>query len=180
MGLGKVLVMAVAFLSVGWLLAACGSEGEEVGSTSTATDQAAATSADNVINVIANDGERWDYVLDKTSVPAGEVTFVLTNKGKFTHELMVYPAQDMSQVIKEMVSAKKAGESMGHSDEMIKGLVKSLDGEDELEVDPGKSGRFTVKLSPGTYEIGCLIVETTREGTFSHHEKGMHATVTVK
>jgi uncharacterized cupredoxin-like copper-binding protein len=179
--------------------------------------------------------EKWGFTLDRTVVPAGEVTFEVTNDGKFTHELMIYPPQDMSPLMEEMVLAVWAGglpeegaaghdgeadedeaahgddaghddeadddeaahgDEAGHDDEadgdeaahgdgaahweMIEGLVLSLEGEDELVLEPDESGSFTASLTPGTYELGCLIVETVGAETFTHHEKGMHTTLTVE
>ena len=126
-----------------------------------------------------DNGQKMFYTLDKTTIPAGEVTFVVANKGKFEHELMVYPKQDLSPLLKEVVEAKKAGKSM-HVDDDIKGLVKSVAGEEELELEPNKDGRFTVKLTPGTYELACFIVESTPRETFTHYEKGMRSLLTVQ
>jgi len=167
MMLKKVLIAAIALVAVGGLVAACGGEGEE------------AEPAGTVVKVTASDDGKWDFVLDKTSVPAGEVTFELTNKGTLEHELLVYPQQDISALLKEKVAAVEAGQKLSISSR-IQGLVEDAAGEHELEVKPGESGKFTVKLSPGTYELGCIIVETIGGQIVDHHGKGMKATLTVK
>jgi uncharacterized cupredoxin-like copper-binding protein len=58
--------------------------------------------------------------------------------------------------------------------------VTNAEGEGELVLEPDESGSLTVELTPGTYELGCLIVETVGDETFNHREKGMHTTLTVE
>lgn len=165
----KIANLTVAALALA-LAVACGGGGDKEKSAPSGT----------VVNITATDGDKYQFVLDKKSVPAGEVSFVVANKGKLEHELMVYSQQDLSHLLKEMVAAVKAGEHLSHSSQMIQGLVKDAAGEDELVVEPGKSGKFTVKLTPGTYELGCLIVETIGAETIDHHGKGMHTTLMVE
>ncbi len=173
---GKLLIAAASLLLTGGLLAACGGGGDEGAAASgDGADQNAV-----IVNVIMEETEEeWGFTLDRTAVPAGEVTFEVTNEGKFEHELMIYTPQDLSHMLDELVEAEEAGEAHGHGDE-IEGLVLSLDGEDELELESGESGSFTVSLTPGSYELGCVIVETVGGETFTHHEKGMHTTLTVE
>ncbi len=161
----QVVAVAGAILALTALLSACGGGEEEAAGT--------------VVNVTMEETDQgWVYKLDRPEVPAGVVTFKVTNKGQFEHELMVYPPQrDMRHMLEEMKEAARMGKK-AHAE--IEGLIRSLDGEEELELEPGKSGTFTVNLSPGTYELGCLIVETVGGETFTHHEKGMHATITVR
>src|SRR3990172_8861352 len=90
-------------------------------------------------------GDKYEFVLDKTSVPAGEVTFALTNEGDLEHELLVYPAQDIGPLLEEKVAAVKAGGALSISSR-IEGLVTDAAGEHELEVEPGKSG--TLQVTP--------------------------------
>ncbi len=229
--LGKALMATGGLLLMAGLLAACG--GAEGGTAP--TEEGAGQGAATVNVVMVETWDKWGFTLDRTVVPAGEVTFVVTNDGKFTHELMIYPVQDMSPILEEMVEAAWAGglpeeeeeghdgeadadeaahgdeaghddeadedeaahgDEAGHEDEadedeaahgdgaahgeMIEGLVLSLEGEDELVLKPGESGSFTVNLTPGTYELGCVIVETVGSETFTHHEKGMHTTLMVE
>jgi len=123
--------------------------------------------------------DEWSYALDRTEVPAGEVTFEVTNNGKFTHELMAYPTQDLSPLLEEMIESARTGVEAAHTEEIV-GLAANAEGEDELVLVPGESGSFTVSLTPGTYELGCLIVEMVGEETFTHYEKGMRATLVVQ
>lgn len=172
----KVVMMAGSVLLFGGLLVACG--GDEDGGAKPAEGDAE-EGGTTVKVVMTETEEAWGYELGRSTVPAGLVTFEAVNEGKFEHELMVYPAQDLSQILEEMVMAEMSGEEAGHAEE-IEGLVFSVDGEEELELEPGDDGTFTVNLTPGTYELGCLIVETLGGETFTHHEKGMYATLTVQ
>ncbi len=168
MTLKKILIAAVALVAVGGL-AACGGGDDEEGAGGSAT----------TVNITATDNDEYEFALDKTSVPAGEVSFVLTNEGDLEHELLIYPQQDISPLLTEKVTAVEAGQTLSISSR-IQGLVTDAAGEHELEVEPGESGTFTVNLSPGTYELGCIIVETIGGETINHHEKGMKATLTVE
>jgi hypothetical protein len=245
--LGKALMAIGGLLLMGGLIAAC--DGGEEGTAP--TEEGAGQGATTVNVVMVETWEKWGFTLDRTEVPAGEVTFEVTNDGKFTHELMIYPPQDMSPLLEEMVLAVWAGglpeeeaehdgeadedeaahgdeaghddeadedeaahgdeaghdgeadedeaahgDEAGHDDEadddeaahgdgaahgeMIEGLVMSLEGEDELVLAPDGSGSITVRLAPGTYELGCLIVETVGGETFTHREKGMYTILTVE
>jgi len=166
-GLLTVVGVLVAALALGLLALACGGdEGEEA-------------DAGTVVKVTANDDGEWNFVLDKTTVPAGEVTFELTNEGTLEHELLVYPQQDIGPLLEEKVAAVEAGEELSISSR-IQGLVTDAAGEHEIEVEAGGSGTFTVSLTPGTYELGCIIVEAIEEEIIDHHGEGMHATLTVQ
>ncbi len=179
----RFLVVAGGLLAIGGFLAACGGGGED---GTKPTKEAVDPDATTVSVVMEETEEAWSFTLDRTEVPAGKVTFEVSNEGKFEHELMVYPAQDLSHLLDELVEDAETGaaedaheEEDAHGEE-IEGLIISLAGEDELVLEPDESGSFTADLTPGTYELGCLIVETVGGETFTHHEKGMHTTLTVQ
>lgn len=165
-------VLAAA-LALALLAAACGDDDDGDGGGGEAGGGA------TTVNITATDGDKYEFVLDKTSVPAGEVTFVLTNEGDLEHELLVYPQQDIGPLLEEKVAAVEAGQELSISSR-IDGLVEDAAGEHEIEVEPGESGNFTVNLTPGTYELGCIIVETIGAETIDHHGEGMRATLTVE
>ncbi len=157
----QVVAVAGAIFAMTALASACGGGGDEAAGT--------------VVNVTM---EEWTFKLDKSEVPAGLVTFKVTNKGQLEHELMVYPPQkDMRRMLEELKEAARRGEE-AHAE--VEGLVRSVEGEEELELEPGESGTFTVNLSPGTYELGCLVTQTAGGETFVHHERGMYTTLKVK
>jgi uncharacterized cupredoxin-like copper-binding protein len=87
--------------------------------------------------------------LDKTSIPAGPVTFNITNEGAITHELVLEPA--------------------GARDEPFEKDGKVSEAED---IEPGDSTTLEWTIDePGEYQLACYI-----EG---HFEAGMHTTFTV-
>ncbi len=99
-----------------------------------------------VVNVTMTE---YAVQMDKTSIPAGPIKFVIKNAGDTVHELVLEPD--------------------GSNDEPYE-----LNGqESEVEdVEPGKSKTLEWTLDqPGTYQLGCH--------TPAHFEQGMFTTFTV-
>ena len=86
-----------------------------------------------------------------TSISAGKVTFVAHNGGQLPHELMV------ERMPIKMDAPGKPTESaaQGMIDDMM----------------PGRSGKMTLKLKPGTYMLFCNVS--------GHYAAGQHTTFTV-
>ncbi|MBV1706871.1 MAG: hypothetical protein KGQ37_06655 [Hyphomicrobiales bacterium] len=81
---------------------------------------------------------------DKTSVPAGKVTFMVTNESKaLVHEMIVMHAALPVTKFPYNKATQRAIESKMHS----MGEVS--------ETRPGKSGTLTVNLKPGNYVLMC-------------------------
>jgi uncharacterized cupredoxin-like copper-binding protein len=82
--------------------------------------------------------------LDHDAIPAGQVRFETTNESKgLVHEMIVVKTdQDPSTFAYD---AKK--------DAVIEAKVKNLGEVSELQ--PGKSGKLTVNLKPGSYVLYC-------------------------
>jgi uncharacterized cupredoxin-like copper-binding protein len=95
-------------------------------------------------------GEMWVRP-QYTSVKAGKVTFAATNAGQVKHELMV-----------ERVPLKMDGPGRPNEDAAL-GMIEDLD--------PGKGGRMTLKLAPGTYVLFCNVP--------GHYAAGQHTRFTV-
>jgi uncharacterized cupredoxin-like copper-binding protein len=95
-------------------------------------------------------GEMW-VKPDYTSVKAGKVTFVATNTGRVEHELMV-----------ERSPLKMDGPGRPN-EEAAQGMIEDME--------PGKSGRMTLKLTPGTYVLFCNVP--------GHYAAGQHIRFTV-
>ncbi len=87
-----------------------------------------------------------------STVAAGKVTFVAHNSGKMTHELMV-----------ERSPIKVDAPGQPNEDAAL-GMVPDMA--------PGESGRMTLNLRPGTYELFCNIP--------GHYAAGQHVTFTVQ
>lgn len=94
-------------------------------------------------------------------VPAGEVTFVATNKSAdFTHEMILIKITDPQKQLPYLAKDIRVDEdAAGHLGEVS-------------ELDPGKSGSLSVTLDPGTYMLFCNVP--------GHYMAGMWTTITVK
>lgn len=124
-----------------------------------------------VVNIEAGENEVGFYMkADRLTVAAGTVTINFANKGRLTHELMVYPLQDVTQ----LVAFSRLGKH-GHADEVIKGLAAEAE-----DVEPGKSATLTATLEPGFYEIACHLSGKDPNGSsFSHYDYGQLLTLAV-
>jgi uncharacterized cupredoxin-like copper-binding protein len=70
-----------------------------------------------------------------SSMPAGKVTFIATNVGRVPHELMI---ERMPM---------KFDSPMHPNEDAAQGMIDDMD--------PGKSGRMTMRLKPGAYMLFC-------------------------
>jgi uncharacterized cupredoxin-like copper-binding protein len=77
----------------------------------------------------------------RTQVPAGKVTFVVTNAGKLKHEMVVIRTNLAPG--KLPVAGKEASE---------KGAVGEV-----ADLAPGKTGKVTLTLKPGKYVLICNV-----------------------
>ncbi len=110
------------------------------------------------------------FDVDKLAVPAGTTTFNFSNTGKLTHELMVYPVQDLA----EMLTLRRLGKDIDEGD-YIKGMVGMAE-----DIEPGKSATFDSKLNPGFYELACHVKGKNPDGsTFLHFDRGQTVTIAV-
>jgi uncharacterized cupredoxin-like copper-binding protein len=86
-----------------------------------------------------------------TSVQAGKVTFVARNTGQVKHELMI-----------ERAPLKMDGPGRPN-EEAAQGMIEDMD--------PGRSGRMTLNLTPGDYVLFCNVP--------GHYAAGQHISFTV-
>jgi len=95
------------------------------------------------------------------TVPAGEVTFIASNKSSdFTHEMIVVRVADPHRPLPYVAADTKIDEdAAGHLGEVS-------------ELDPGASGKLSLNLNPGTYMLLCNVP--------GHYMSGMWTTITVK
>lgn len=100
-------------------------------------------------------------MVSRAAVPAGEVTFDVTNTAKdMQHEMVVAQPAD---VTKGIVYDADAGEVNEDAPGMNLGEV--------AELDPGTSGSLTLHLKPGSYVLYCNIA--------GHYASGMWTVLTV-
>lgn len=98
--------------------------------------------------------------IDVAEVPAGEVTFQVTNDSKnMIHEMVLAPVADVSKPLPYISDQEKVDEdAAGHLGEVA-----------ELEI--GQSGALTMTLKPGKYILYCNIP--------GHYAMGMWTLLTV-
>jgi uncharacterized cupredoxin-like copper-binding protein len=156
-------LLATATVSV-LLLAACGTAGgtgaTKVDATSTTT--VAATSAATVnpnariVNATLTDNK---IVLDQATVPSGKITFLVSNAGTMTHEVVV---------LKTDIAADKIAPNPDEPGKMSEDGSQGESG----DLDPTQKTTFTLDLTPGNYVLIC--------NQPAHYLLGMHIAFTVK
>jgi uncharacterized cupredoxin-like copper-binding protein len=150
---------------------ACGDDDDEDGG---ATPVASATPA--AVSSPGTDGTvievllvEFSVVPDKSTVPAGEITFRATNEGPDDAHEMVIIRTDL------------APDALPTADD---GSVPEddIDLVDEIEeIAVGDSDELTLELSAGSYVLICNIVQEEPDGTIeSHYQKGMRSALTVE
>ncbi len=98
---------------------------------------------------------------DVQAVPAGKVTFAVTNTAKdMQHEMLVAPIKDENTVLPFV-------ENENRVDEEASGDLGEVS-----ELDAGKSGALTLDLKPGLYILYCNIP--------GHYAWGMWTTIKVE
>jgi len=100
--------------------------------------------------------KEFKVIPSTTTVKAGKVTFVVSNVGKINHEMVV---------VKTNVAPGKLKENAEH-EVSEKGAVG------EAVVDHGKTGKVTLTLKPGKYQLLCNLP--------SHYTAGQYIGFTVK
>ena len=99
--------------------------------------------------------------VDHTSLPAGKVTFHVTNTSRnVIHEMIVAPVKDTNQTLPYIANENRVDEeATRHLGEVS-------------ELDPGTEGALTITLKPGTYILFCNIP--------GHYVAGMWTTIVVR
>lgn len=168
-------VLAIAAVSVLLITAACGGASSadktktaqagkptaaaEKPTSTVAAPTATAFGAATAIKVAAKD---YSFTLDKSSGPAGDFTFSVTNTGPTGHEFVIFKtdlAADKLTIIPDELKVDENGPGVTHIDEI-----------GDLKV--GDTKTLTVKLEPGKYVLVCNLP--------SHYTQGMFAAFTVQ
>jgi uncharacterized cupredoxin-like copper-binding protein len=98
---------------------------------------------------------------DPATVPAGEVTFQVSNDSKtVVHEMILAAVADTTKPMPYNANENRVDED------------KAGDLGEVSELDPGKQGSLTVTLKPGSYLLYCNIP--------GHYMAGMWTTITAK
>jgi len=104
---------------------------------------------------------------DHITVPHGIVTFRVTNAGAVSHEMVILPLAASQTVGTRPFDGEAKIDEAGSLGEASKsGGEGSGEG-----IEPGASGRMTVTLAPGQYELVCNLM--------GHYVSGMYSKLTV-
>jgi uncharacterized cupredoxin-like copper-binding protein len=105
--------------------------------------------------------------VDQSSVPHGAVSFVVTNAGAVDHEMVILPL-----ATSQVVGTRPFGADAKVDEAGSLGEASSSGGEGAGDgIAPGASGRLTVTLPPGQYELVCNLM--------GHYVSGMYRRLTV-
>jgi len=100
-------------------------------------------------------------------VAPGDVTFVATNVGRRTHELVVLPLPTGSSARMPVDAAGKVSERGALGEASAACAAGAGEG-----LKPGTTGWVTLRLAPGRYELVC--------NEPHHYARGMHTVVVVR
>lgn len=104
---------------------------------------------------------------DHATAPHGTVSFLVTNSGSINHEMVVLPLLNSRGVGARPIGGDARVDEGGSFGEASKtGGPGAGEG-----IVPGASGRVTVTLAPGQYELVCNLA--------GHYTAGMYAQLTV-
>lgn len=104
---------------------------------------------------------------DRTTVPGGSVSFLVTNNGSITHELVILPLSG-----KQAAGSRAIGADSRVDEADSVGEASSNCGEGAGEgIQAGSSGWVTLNLAPGRYELVCNLP--------GHYAAGMFTELTV-
>jgi hypothetical protein len=114
--------------------------------------------------------QEWSINLDKTSLPNGDITFDLDNKGpNFAHQFVVLKT--------DLAPDKLPTKSDGSVDTGGAGVNKEAEIQ-KIETDDTGSGTFT--LTAGKYVFICNLVTDDKGEHHVHYGEGMRTAFTVQ
>jgi uncharacterized cupredoxin-like copper-binding protein len=147
-------VRVTAVLAAAALLAACQGAGTSTSASASASSGGGGTAVDVTLT-------EFKVELGSTDIPAGEVTFNVTNDGTVVHEFVVFKTDVAEDALPESSDEPEVDED-----------ASSLESMGEVEdVDPGATKSFTATLEAGDYVAICNVA--------GHYDSGMHIHFTV-
>jgi uncharacterized cupredoxin-like copper-binding protein len=136
-----------------------------IGCTNDGESPSAADGAGTTVNVTL---QEWAVLPDPGSVPAGEVTFSITNDGpEDVHEFVV--------IATDLDAGELPTDETGAVDEAGEGIEEVVGEIEEIAV--GATEELTVSLDAGTYALLCNIY--SEEEAEAHYAMGMHTAFSV-
>lgn len=136
-----------------------------MGCTAGGESPSAADGGGTTVNVTL---QEWAVLPDPGSVPAGEVTFSITNDGpEDVHEFVV--------IATDLDAGELPTDETGTVDEAGEGIEEVVGEIEEIAV--GATEELTVSLEAGTYALLCNIY--SEEEAEAHYAMGMHTAFSV-
>jgi uncharacterized cupredoxin-like copper-binding protein len=149
-------LVALAVLATGLLAVACGDDEDEGPATDGQTPIGTAE--------VHVDLDEWSIEADKTTAPAGNITFKAENHGTTTHELEVFTIGSDVDIARLPAAGAKADPEGAGAEEI--GEIK------EEDLPGGAEAEATFDLEPGRYLMICNVP--------GHYEQGMYAELTAE
>ena len=147
--------------------------GEDTGQTATTatpTTPAAEPVAGTPVGVkLGENGSKFFVKVDKNSVSAGTVTFVIDNVGTMHHELAIFKTDLPADKLPMNDDGKVDEEKAGMLAEAV--YTKPLRGDEDHRIRDGRGVNFTMDLKPGKYILLCNLA--------GHYKAGQYITFTV-
>lgn len=162
--------LLAALPTVSLTLAACGGDnngGDAASTTPAATNPAATTAAstpaassgstlDASSGKVTITASEFKFSADEIDAKAGKLAITLKNDGQAPHEFIVLKTDAAPDALPVSGGRVSEDDSVG----------------EVSEVEPGKTGKATLKLSPGTYVYVCNIP--------GHYQGGMNGKLVVQ
>jgi uncharacterized cupredoxin-like copper-binding protein len=104
---------------------------------------------------------------DRTTVPGGSVSFLVTNNGSITHELVILPLSGNQTADSRAIGADSRVDEAGSVGEASNNCGEGAG----KGIRAGSSGWVTLDLAPGRYELVCNLP--------GHYAAGMYTELTV-
>ena len=164
----RVFALAASLAAVGFIGAACG--GDDAGSNTGGMDMGGSPPAASDGSSVTVNLKNWAVVPSGKTLKVGMVKFTATHE--MEHGGMNMAGQEGAThqlLVAKLPDGEKAGKSKFGTP------VVNL-----TDIKPGETKTAEVELTPGTYELACLVVEQVGGKTVNHYEKGMYAQVTAK
>lgn len=149
-----VVALAATFVATG-----CGDDETKPAATAPTAATTAATPAAGTVDVVIKE---YTVEPNPASVPAGEVTFNVTNEGALDHEMLV---------IKTDLSAKKLPRNPKEPERVDEDSKAGMETIGEVEaIKPGKSSSKSFDLKAGKYVLLCNITGHYTSGQYTDFE----------
>jgi uncharacterized cupredoxin-like copper-binding protein len=111
-----------------------------------------------------------NFTIDKTTAPAGDVTFVVKNDGTIDHEMVVLQTDTASDQIPVNAAGDPPAPVASGANKIVEDNNVGETG--DPDVPKGDTRTFTIKdMKPGHYVLVCNLA--------AHYQMGLHADFTV-